>query len=777
MIALFLLFAFNQSFAQTYKVEEVSYSFEIFEVKGLNSKFADFCPVIYNDQLVFTSGRESDLVLLGENNWKSTGYLNLFKADIKHGFGDTAVYKDVKLFSSDLSNNNHTGPLCFTITGDTVFFTQTIAFIKKKKEIRKPQLHMAVMKDGKWTDQKLLPFCDPNFSFGHPSWDPTTNTLYYASDVSGGKGGKDIYKVKLINGSWGTPENIEVVNTESNEMFPFISHHDLFFSSDREGGKGGLDLYWKILNYNKEVENLEALNTSGDDLGLFVSPDQTQGMYSVAATAGNDDIKYLKVERIVTVSNEFAGKFRYRKLNLDANDLKVQLYKDDDLIIEQLTDDKGEFKFRNLPYEHYTVKILSEEDLELIVYDKDGNPVAELIRDREGSFQYKKIDMEKAGTLSLIPEDMSDFELNRGNVSGQFVYENIPGEYPDSMQVMLMTEDGDLAFEQYTDKRGNFEFRNLSLDSNYVLTVRDQNEDLILLIFDKEGNVVAQLKNNENGQFVYKKIRPEYQNNLELLAENEDVFDLKTMTVTGNFQYKKLEGEFGEGLKVYIYSEDGILLDSTYTNAKGQFIFTQLDPDQSYLYKIDESDNRFDLDEFNLLVEDRYGNVLASMYRGKGGFFEYRQLDNVAGNNLNQLEENDGNFELDPVENHVNNNHNNVSVVSITGDATIFFDLNSSYPKSEDYRSLDGIIANLKSNSGKSVKIYAYADARSTEIYNQWLSERRGNRIKEYLIKNGISADRIAVTSYGESKLFNACGENCSEEDHAQNRRVIIDVE
>src|SRR5690606_5657326 len=155
----------------------------------------------------------------------------------------------------------------------------------------------------------------------------------------------------------------------------------------------------------------------------------------------------------------------------------------------------------------------------------------------------------------------------------------------------------------------------------------------------------------------------------------------------------------GEGLKVYIYSDDGILIDSTYTDARGQFRFTLLDPEKSYLYKIDESDPKFELDEFNLLVEDRYGNVLASLFRGQDGYFVYRNLEVVADNNLDTIKETETTFNL---------------VTPVSSDATIFFDLNSSYPAKDDYKQLADVITNLKSDKSSSVKIYAYADARST---------------------------------------------------------------
>ncbi len=761
-VLIILSFISTNLMAQTYKVEKVAMDFETFDTEGINSKYPDFSPVILGNKIIFTSGRESDLVLIGENNWKSTGFLNLFVADIKNGFSDSSEYKNVNIFSEDIANFNHTGPVAFVPSGDTIFYTQTAQKEKGSKEDRHPQLFMAIKKDNKWADITRLPFCQKEFSFGHPSWDAASQSLYFSSDVAGGKGGKDIYRVSFIDGKWGELENIEEINSASDEMFPTIAGVDLFFSSDREGGKGGLDLYWKILNYPKEVENLDQLNTEGDEFGVYVTEDKTKGLYSTGIE-GDDNIKYFNLTRSVTLSNEFAGQFTFRNLNTVASGLTVQLFSDDEMVMEQSTDSDGQFKFSELPYEHYTIKAMSDDDLELIVYDVNGNPTTYLLRDGEGAFQYKKIDYSDAGTLSLMNDDMTDFEKQTGWVTGQFAYENLPGEYSDSLDVYLIDEDGNIAFSTLTDDHGNFDFKNIPLDKNYILTTKEIDEKLILFMFDQNGKVIAQLKQNEDGQFVYKKIDPEYANNLQLLSEDGDVFEKNTMTVTGNFNYSKLEGEFGEGLKVYIYDENGFLIDSTITNETGQFRFTGLNPEISYLYKIDESNPDFKMDEFNLYVEDRYGNAVADLYHGANGYFIYKEISGLDTHDLVVKEDGGDEFQL----------------VTTPKDAVvIYFDKNSSYPANEDYLLLTGLISFLNQNKTATVEISAFADCRSTDLYNMYLSEKRGNRIKSYLIRKGVSGGRISVTAYGESKLTNPCGDNadCTEEQHARNRRVEVMV-
>jgi outer membrane protein OmpA-like peptidoglycan-associated protein len=75
------------------------------------------------------------------------------------------------------------------------------------------------------------------------------------------------------------------------------------------------------------------------------------------------------------------------------------------------------------------------------------------------------------------------------------------------------------------------------------------------------------------------------------------------------------------------------------------------------------------------------------------------------------------------------------------------------------------------------IDIRSHTDCRATAAYNERLSDNRAKSTRQYLIKNGISADRLTAKGYGESRLVNDCGcepandSNCSEAEHQLNRR------
>ncbi|HKU42129.1 MAG TPA: OmpA family protein [Polyangiales bacterium] len=71
------------------------------------------------------------------------------------------------------------------------------------------------------------------------------------------------------------------------------------------------------------------------------------------------------------------------------------------------------------------------------------------------------------------------------------------------------------------------------------------------------------------------------------------------------------------------------------------------------------------------------------------------------------------------------------------------------------------------------IEIRAYADARGSNAYNRALAERRGQRVRDWLIEHGVAADRLVIAPLGAAEPVEA-GE--AESAHEQNRRVVFRV-
>ncbi|MDG1730261.1 MAG: OmpA family protein [Algibacter sp.] len=104
----------------------------------------------------------------------------------------------------------------------------------------------------------------------------------------------------------------------------------------------------------------------------------------------------------------------------------------------------------------------------------------------------------------------------------------------------------------------------------------------------------------------------------------------------------------------------------------------------------------------------------------------------------------------------------------------IFFDSNKSNIKKELHRILNKIIYVLNEHPEMKLAINAYTDNIGDDLFNLKLSDDRAASVLNYLVTNGISKDRLRSKGYGESEPLIDCGNNCSQEDLQNNRRVDL---
>ena len=101
----------------------------------------------------------------------------------------------------------------------------------------------------------------------------------------------------------------------------------------------------------------------------------------------------------------------------------------------------------------------------------------------------------------------------------------------------------------------------------------------------------------------------------------------------------------------------------------------------------------------------------------------------------------------------------------------IFFEYNKSNITQEGAFELDKLVQVMKNNPELVIFAKSHTDSRGTDAYNLALSDRRAKSTVQYIISKGIEASRISGKGFGESELKVACGDKCTEEEHAQNRR------
>lgn len=269
---------------------------ELYTIKlaPFNSENSDFGAIEYDGDILFASSRSNQAIIRFEDGWKKTPYFSIYRVK-----SEDATVVNAKLFSRKYNTLYNDGPVCFNVQGDEMFVTRNNYrhyFPRKGKEginnLKILYARKTVL--GTWTSLKELPFDNNDYSSGHPSLSPDGKTLYFASNMPGGYGGTDIYYVTRTDSGWSVPVNLGItINTEGDEMFPFIHSNGYFyFASNGRQGVGGLDLF--ISRKNKDgayaVKNMGyPINSSADDFGLFLRKDSKTGLFASNREGGKGD--------------------------------------------------------------------------------------------------------------------------------------------------------------------------------------------------------------------------------------------------------------------------------------------------------------------------------------------------------------------------------------------------------------------------------------------------------------------------------------------------------
>lgn len=241
------------------------------QAKLFNSRRADFCPMYLGadcDQIYYTSTTEK---ATGDKKSEITGMKN---ADVffskKNEKGEWERPEPVE---GELNTEFDEGIVAFSPDAQTMYLT------KARRELNAPtsvEIYTSTRSGAKWSAPvKFEITADTLSTFGHPAVSPDGEYLYFVSDMPGGYGGKDIWRISLKERQGSLVNLGPDINTEGNDDFPYVrSDGSLYFSSDGHPGMGGLDIFratavgdpadmrWKVENMGFPI------NSAGDDFGI-----------------------------------------------------------------------------------------------------------------------------------------------------------------------------------------------------------------------------------------------------------------------------------------------------------------------------------------------------------------------------------------------------------------------------------------------------------------------------------------------------------------------------
>jgi outer membrane protein OmpA-like peptidoglycan-associated protein/tetratricopeptide (TPR) repeat protein len=259
-----------------------------FEVRPMdfNTDAFDFGTAYYQDQIVFTSSRSRGKMVVRNDNWTGEPFMTLYVSDVEGN-----QLQSPKKMNNNFNSKLNDGPVSFYNDGLAMAFTQNDRKDKSTDKIVELQIYFSSNVDGKWSEPEAFILNNKGYSVGHPCVTNDGQTMYFTSDMPGGFGGTDLYKISRNDkGNWGNLENMgEKINTEGDELFPFFEENNgvLCFSSNGRFGLGGLDIFVSQPQGDGYALNMGTpINSQYDDFALIIDDSLRTGYFSSNRAGG-----------------------------------------------------------------------------------------------------------------------------------------------------------------------------------------------------------------------------------------------------------------------------------------------------------------------------------------------------------------------------------------------------------------------------------------------------------------------------------------------------------
>lgn len=247
----------------------------------LTSRRSDYSPALTGDdwdQVYFSTTRNQ------AKGSELSGVTGARMADIFFSKkDDKGKWGQPEPAEGEVNTEYEEGACCFTPDGKTMYFTRCT---HDPEYPRYAQIMYSNRSDAAWSKpQEFFISKDTLTTFAHPAVSGDGKWLYFSSNMPGGHGGYDIWRIGLDEHGLSAPENLgNSINTPGNEMFPSCRFNgELYFSSDGLPGMGGLDLFMAKQDTlgTWTVKNLRSpMNSAGDDFGMTFEGVHNRGLFS-----------------------------------------------------------------------------------------------------------------------------------------------------------------------------------------------------------------------------------------------------------------------------------------------------------------------------------------------------------------------------------------------------------------------------------------------------------------------------------------------------------------
>lgn len=275
---------------------------------------------------------------------------------------DTTHFSLPELLKGTMNHGFYEGTPFVTADEKTIYYSGNASEATKYRERKTDKLHLSkegvnILKiysveqtNNEWSTIKELPFNSNQYDCVFPHLTNNGKTLYFASNKPGGLGGYDLYKSELnAQNQWGEPVNLgPQINSELDEMYPFVFNDSLFFSSKGREGYGGADIYVSAIQnkgYTKANNLGKPFNSSKDDFSYIVKTENglRKGYFSSnrEGTHGYDYIYYFGQIPNKIYPDTIRGIALNKITLIPLKDVKVTLVKNTQVVKDAVTDETG----------------------------------------------------------------------------------------------------------------------------------------------------------------------------------------------------------------------------------------------------------------------------------------------------------------------------------------------------------------------------------------------------------------------------------------------------
>jgi len=702
----------------------------IVEIKNaveVNTPSLEFAPIFYRNGLVFVSSRKK----FGRVDEK-TGetYFELYYSEFTPN-GDPTKPEP---FSVELNSQWHEGPVAFQKDWNKIYLTRSNSEngVSRANESGKVVLKIYEATRGywDWENTKELPFNDDNFSCMHPTLTKDGSRMYFISDMPGGFGGMDIWFVENNDSTWSNPINLEGVNTNKNEMFPFIHESGvLFFASDGYDGMGGLDLFMVDLNASDwEVINLgEPFNTNSDDFSLILEEEGRNGYFASDRKGGmgKDDIYYFQL------ATDFINVILVNKEKQERQDLADNEKNTDKDPLTTTTEDQATEGNTKDPMLTNPSQAANPEEM---AAQQNNNKKRE---EHTSGFQIgnkeKPAPEKEKGVVVLV----TDAGSGRGeaDVSIRIVENDETGKplsdttVYETRLVPSLDNPDEYVMKRFRKEEGRLRNPDAVTGGNGVTFVALEEPKSYTFVISKPGFRAQELPVAYEGVPM---------DTIKVALEQ-----INCLTVNGIIYSRGFNKEVPNATIRVVNEQTGEERMVT-SNMAGRFVAC------------------LELGSSFLLIGEKEG------YKSGNSRISTTQLRNIRSM--------EASITLEPMTSEVVRKPLKEGSVIILND--IYYDFGKSAIRRGAARDLELIVEMMKKFPSMMIELGAYTDSRGEADFNMQLSLRRAESAKNFLVQRGVQPQRIKTFGYGESKLRNHCrdGVDCTEEEHAYNRRTEIKV-